>query len=381
MSYTQVTSHQHMVYDARRNMAYVRALEKLITPRTVVLDIGAGLGVLGLYAARLGAKKVYLVEPEPVIEVARQAARDSGLTNVECIRARVEEVKEDIQADVIISVFTGNLLFGEDLLPSLFYARDRFLKPGGSLLPDAARILLAPASAERAYADNVDTWVGYPEFCAENALPPLDFSAARSYAANTMLYDVGGDKYPVEPLAQPTELMYLDLATTDRAGGKASISLQVAAAGIQHGWQGWFAMRLGDEWYDTSRAAGPTHWSEVFLPLLQPLKLREGDQLDFTLSRPEYGEWSWITRHAGKSQRQSSFLSLPLRPGDLMKRAEGHKPTLSEKGRAVAWALEQMNGSRSTAELAQAVRQEHPGAFATDREALQFLRALAQQFG
>ena len=68
MSYTQVTAHRHMVFDARRNAAYVRALEKLVTPDTVVLDLGAGLGVLGLYAARLGAKKVYLVEPEPVIE-------------------------------------------------------------------------------------------------------------------------------------------------------------------------------------------------------------------------------------------------------------------------------------------------------------------------
>ena len=381
MSYTQVTSHQHMVFDARRNSAYVRALEKLITPQSVVLDIGAGLGVLGLYAARLGAKQVYLVEPEPVIEVARQAAQDSGLGNVQCIRARVEEVKEDIQADVIISVFTGNLLFGEDLLPSLFYARDRFLKPGGTLLPDAARILLAPVSAQKAYEENVETWAGYTDFCTENTLPPLDYSAARPYAANTLLYDVGGDKYPVEPLAEPTELMYLDLATTDRAGGKATVNVAATAAGTQHGWQGWFAMRLLDEWYDTSRAAGPTHWSEVFLPLLQPLTLQAGDALEFTLSRPEHGEWSWITQHAGKSQRQSSFLSLPLRPADLVKRAEGHKPRLGDKGRAVAWVLAQMDGSLSTAELAQAVRQAHPDAFATDREALQFVRSLAQQFG
>jgi SAM-dependent methyltransferase len=380
MSYTQVTSHQHMVFDARRNSAYVRALKKLITPQSVVLDIGAGLGVLGLYAAGLGAKKVYLVEPEPVIEVARQAAQDSGLTNVECIRARVEEVKEDIQADVIISVFTGNLLFGEDLLPSLFYARERFLKPGGVLLPDAARILLAPVCAPKVYEENVEVWDSYGGFCAEAGLPPLDFGAARPYAANTMLYNTGGDKYPVELLSEPTELMYLDLATTDLAGGKAAISVQTTNAGTLHGWQGWFAMRLSEEWYDTSRAAGPTHWSEVFLPLLQPLTLEAGEVLDFTLSRPEYGEWSWITGHAGTSQRQSSFLSLPLRPADLIKRGEGHQPQLGERGRAVAWVLEQMDGNRSTAELARAVRQVHPGAFATDRDALQCVRALAQQF-
>lgn len=381
MSYTQVTAHQHMVYDARRNSAYVAALEKLITPDSVVLDIGAGLGVLGLYAARLGAKKVYLVEPEPVIEVARQAAHDSGLANVECIRARVEEVKEDIQADIIISVFTGNLLFGEDLLPSLFYARDRFLKPGGALLPDAARILVAPVAAQKVYDENIETWAGYADFCKKNELPSLDYSSARSYAANTMLYDVGGDKYPVEPLAAPTELMYLDLATTDSAGGKATITTQATTAGTQHGWQGWFAMRLGDEWYDTSRAAGPTHWSEVFLPLLQPLTLKVGDAIEFTLSRPEYAEWSWITRHNGQQQNQSSFLSLPLRPADLMKQSERYQPQLKTRGKAVAWALQQMDGSQSSTELAEAAMREHPDAFATGREALQFMRYLAQRYG
>ena len=34
-----------MVFDARRNQAYFRALEKVITPETMVMDLGAGLGV------------------------------------------------------------------------------------------------------------------------------------------------------------------------------------------------------------------------------------------------------------------------------------------------------------------------------------------------
>lgn len=381
MSYTQVTSHHHMVFDARRNAAYVRALQELVTPETVVMDIGAGLGVLGLFAARLGAKKVYLVEPEPVIEVARQAAADSGLDNVECIRGRIEELKEAIQADIIISVFTGNLLFGEDLLPSLFFARDRFLKPGGVLLPDAARILVRPASAQKIYDENVEAWNGYGQFCTENDLPALDFGAARSYAANTMLYDAGGEKYPINPLAETTEAMYLDLTRADRAGGKAKVNLVATEAGTQHGWQAWFAMRLHDQWYDTSRAAGPTHWSEVFLPLLQPMPVSVGDQLELTLSRPEYAEWSWVSCHNGRRQNQSSFLSLPLRPADMIKQSEGYRPKLATLGSAVSWALQRMDGSLNSGELAEAVMREHPGAFVSHREALQFMRYLAQRFG
>jgi len=370
-----------MVFDARRNAAYARALRELVTPDSVVLDIGAGMGVLGLFAARLGARKVYLVEPEPVIEMARQVAADSGLANVECIRASVEELTVDIQADIIISVFTGNLLFGEDLLPSLFHARDRFLAPGGTLLPDAARVHVCPVSAPAAYADHIESWAGYADFCAESGLPALDYSAVRPFAANTLLYDVNGDKYPLNPLAEAAQLMQLDLARAEQAGGKETVSLELERSGIQHGWLGWFAMRLGAEWYDASRTAGPTHWSDVFLPLLQPLSLAAGERLEFTLSRPENGEWSWVTRRAGAIQRQSSFLSMPLRPADLIKQADGHKPQLAEKGRAVVWAMSHMDGSRSTAELAQALIEAYPGVFATEREALRLLRSLARQFG
>jgi hypothetical protein len=44
-----------MIFDGVRNGAYARALAKVITPNTTVMDLGAGLGVHGLMAAKLGA--------------------------------------------------------------------------------------------------------------------------------------------------------------------------------------------------------------------------------------------------------------------------------------------------------------------------------------
>src|SRR6478736_5339945 len=131
MSYVVVSSHRGMALDAGRNEAYARALAAAITPDSVVLDLGAGTGVLGIMAARLGARRVYLVEPEDIVLVAEELVAANGLQDrVRCLQGRIEKVQLPEQVDVIVSVLTGNFLLTEDLLPSLFYARDTVLKPG-----------------------------------------------------------------------------------------------------------------------------------------------------------------------------------------------------------------------------------------------------------
>ena len=143
-----------MALDRVRNEAYAAALRRVITPDSVVLDLGAGTGVLGLIAARLGARRVYLVEPTDVIVAVRgnrRRQRSPGL--VQCAARKLEDVVIPEQVDVIVSVMTGNFLLTEDLLPVLFRARDTLLEPGGHLVPDAAvmeAVLVSAAAGLRA---------------------------------------------------------------------------------------------------------------------------------------------------------------------------------------------------------------------------------------
>ena len=126
MSYAQVTGHQSMVFDEARNRAYARAIEQFVTSDSVVLDLGCGLGIHGLLAAKAGARKVFLVDPEIVVQSALEVARHNGFGDrVQAFQGRIEEIELPEKVDVIISVFTANLLYTEDLLPSLYIARDR----------------------------------------------------------------------------------------------------------------------------------------------------------------------------------------------------------------------------------------------------------------
>ncbi len=226
MSYSHASNHKAMVFDDFRNSVYGRALANIVTPDSVVLDLGAGLGIMGLMAASLGARKVYLVEPQPLVKLDTDiaAANDLG-DRIEVLQGRIEEVSLPEQVDVIVSVFTGNLLYSEDLLPSLFYARDHYLKPDGHLIPDRAQLWLAPFSCEEVFEKNIGIW--------SKSSQNLDYSNARKLAANEILWyqqkDLQGTMLGKGNLASEINLMEAVAADCD-----SQLSLESSLAGNCH---------------------------------------------------------------------------------------------------------------------------------------------------
>ena len=76
-----IQSYLDMTRDRRRFEAFRAALQATIKPGDVVLDVGAGTGVLSFLALEAGAGHVYAVEQLPVIDVTRQVAQDNGLAD------------------------------------------------------------------------------------------------------------------------------------------------------------------------------------------------------------------------------------------------------------------------------------------------------------
>ena len=106
----------------------------------VVMDVGCGTGILSIFAAKAGAKKVYGIEFAEVADLATEIIKQNGLSDTITVhKKKVEELtSEDIptKVDIIISEWMGYFLLYEAMLDSVLKARDMFLVEGGKILPD-----------------------------------------------------------------------------------------------------------------------------------------------------------------------------------------------------------------------------------------------------
>lgn len=161
-SYASNDIHETMLKDTIRTDAYrdfVYDNKHLFAGKTV-LDIGCGTGILSMFCAKAGAAKVFAVDKSDIIDKARENVFHNGLTDqITCIRGRIEEIDLPVdQVDIIISEWMGYCLLYEAMLPSVLWARDRYLKPDGLLVPSVSTIWAAPVSDPEYVTDFITFW-------------------------------------------------------------------------------------------------------------------------------------------------------------------------------------------------------------------------------
>ncbi|KAJ4841081.1 hypothetical protein Tsubulata_048258 [Turnera subulata] len=164
-AYSSFGIHREMISDKVRMDAYRQAIlqnPSLLTG-AVVMDVGCGTGILSLFSAQAGASRVIAVEAsQKMAAVATQIAKDNGLLRVnaqtnkgnecggiiEVVQSMVEDIDKSVKIephsiDVLLSEWMGYCLLYESMLSSVLFARDKWLKPGGAMLPDTATIYAA----------------------------------------------------------------------------------------------------------------------------------------------------------------------------------------------------------------------------------------------
>lgn len=113
-----------------------------------------------MFCAKAGAKQVLAVDNSAIIEKARQNVVDNGLSDtITCISGRIEDVELPVaKVDIIISEWMGYCLLYEAMLPSILWARDKYLQPDGLLVPSVATIWAAPVTDDWYITEHVSFW-------------------------------------------------------------------------------------------------------------------------------------------------------------------------------------------------------------------------------
>ncbi|GMK55683.1 hypothetical protein CspeluHIS016_0207390 [Cutaneotrichosporon spelunceum] len=161
-SYTHNEIHEIMLKDTTRTVSYARFI--LSNPRAfrdkIVLDVGAGTGILSMFAAKAGAKHVYAIEASNLASKTRENIRENGLGDVvTVIQGKVEDISLPVDTvDVIVSEWMGYMLLYESMLDSVLVARDRFLAPGGLMAPSQTRLVISAITGDRVFRERIDFW-------------------------------------------------------------------------------------------------------------------------------------------------------------------------------------------------------------------------------
>lgn len=158
-TYAYIYHQKEMLEDHKRTGAYYLACmqNRAQFANKVVLDVGTGSGILAIFAAKAGARKVYAVEATSMAQFAKRLVAAQGLDSViEVIQGTVESVDIPEKVDVIISEWMGYFLLRESMLDSVLVARDRFLQPDGALYPSHARMFMAPVRSSQAAQRSAD---------------------------------------------------------------------------------------------------------------------------------------------------------------------------------------------------------------------------------
>lgn len=309
-----IDEHRQFLEDTARLDAFSRAIAETVRPGDVVADLGSGSGVLGLLACRAGAACVYAVEHTGMAAVGRLIAKENSVADrVISVRGHSTRVDLPQRVDVIVSDMIGRIGFIEGGAAALIDVRERWLKPGGRIMPAVIATWIAPVEQADLYAQ-IDFW----------SAPVAGFSmtGVRDITANTVYPHAFAPENLLAPGQCAARCDYRE-GDADVARGRASFVAM--RAGRLHGVGAWFVAELSPSVTMTNApgAADRITRRNVFLPIEAPVSVEAGDVIEIDLViRPVDFVISWNVRcRRGETElanfRQSSLGGMLLAREDL----------------------------------------------------------------
>nr|XP_043623775.1 protein arginine N-methyltransferase 1.1 [Erigeron canadensis] len=276
-SYSHFGIHEEMLKDVVRTKTYQNVIYKntFLFKDKIVLDVGAGTGILSLFCAKAGAKHVYAVECSQMADMAKQIVEANGYSDViTVLKGKVEELELPVpQVDIIISEWMGYFLLYENMLNTVLYARDKWLVNDGIVLPDNASLYLTAIEDAEYKDDKIEFW---------NNVYGFDMSCIRKQSIMEPLVDTV-DQNQIVTNCQLLKTMDISKMTSGDASFTAPFKLVAERDDYIHALVAYFDVAFTVCHKMTGFSTGPksrnTHWKQTVLYLEDVLTIREGESI------------------------------------------------------------------------------------------------------
>jgi type II protein arginine methyltransferase len=262
------------VNDRHRNAAYRRALQALVTPETLVLEVGTGSGLFAMLAAQAGASHVYTCEKDPhVAAIARANIERNGLTGrVTLFECRYKDLRvgEHLprRADLLLHEFVASHFLVPKTGPIFKILRTELLTPEAQVLPHrfaAVGMLVG------------DEWL-LDSIRVPAAVEGLDVTGINLLASAGI--SIPGPVPIEQPLSTARTLAEFDLnSEQELPHGNRLIEFQATADGAATGILQWVRHGFPDGSVYENRPELACNWSPTFWPFPRAVPLARGDAL------------------------------------------------------------------------------------------------------
>lgn len=284
-SFADPREQARLLSDSARCNAFCEAIRRTVRPGDVVVDLGAGTGLLSFFALEAGARHVYAIEVSRISETAQELIEANGFqTRITLIRELSTKVRLPELCDVLVSETLSTFCFDtENNIEYIADARKRFLKPDARIIPESAETFLLPFSSECFGLGS------FPE-----PFYGVKFQAFRERLfAEPILVRASGKTFL--QLSSPTPVHRIDYRRDSIVPGKTIVPFQISADGRLDGFLGWFKAELcPGVTLENSPYLPLTSWWQLYFPVLQQPSVRSGRSIVLELDpKMISGEVEW----------------------------------------------------------------------------------------
>ncbi|XP_062540465.1 protein arginine N-methyltransferase 1-like [Armigeres subalbatus] len=290
-SYAHFSAHEETLKDEVRTRTYRNAIyhNKHLFKGKTVLDVGCGMGLLSLFAARAGAARVIAIDCSNIIDHARNIVNANRFDHViTLIRSKVESIDQlpdgIKEVDIILSEWMGHCLFHEAMLDTVIYARNKWLKrDGGMMFPDRCTMFVAGIEERQCKDERINWWEDVYGF---------NMSAIRKDAITEPLVDVID---PRQIVTSSYLIKEIDMYTVVRQDldFKSPFHLIAKRNDFVQALLTYFNVeftkcqqRLG---FSTSPESPHTHWKQTIFFLDEYLTVKKGEEICGTFAMKAAG--------------------------------------------------------------------------------------------